>query len=230
MSNKSTTNDLRQDLFLIADEMRSLASASHDFADNPYEVDRAERLMALAARLANLAEGDPLAEADIASAFTFGWSHMSPAIGVDAFVLNAHDEVLLVNRRDNERWAMPGGLADVGETLAEAVLRELWEEAGLRGQASRLLAIFDGRLWGSRSKFHIAHLVFLVECDDPRPVPGTEMLDARFFLPDSLPELMHYGHRERLLTCLESLERGFTYFDPAASYDAEMPMHQRPVE
>lgn len=210
--------------------MRSLASAAHHFAEDTYEVDRAERLMALAARLAALAEGDSPAEADIESAFTFGWTYMSPATGVDALVLNDLNEILLVKRRDNERWAMPGGLADVGETLAEAVLRELWEEGGLRGRVSRLLAIFDGRLWDSRSRFHLIHPVFLVECEDLQPVPGTEMLDARFFQPDSLPELMHYGHRERLSICLDSLERGSTYFDPAASYDSEMPMHQRPPD
>ncbi len=151
-----------------------------------------------------------------------------PAVGVDAVVLNADGEILLVQRRDNARWAMPGGIAEIGQTPAEAALRELWEEAGLRGRVARLLGVFDGRLWGSRSKVHMLHFVFLVECADLAPAPGSEMLDARFFPPDRLPEAMHHGHDRRVPKCIRLAQEGETFFDPAASYGMDLPMHQRP--
>lgn len=216
----------RQALYLIADEMRGMATVGRHFAGNVYEVERAERIMGLAARVAALAE--EATEAEVRAIFEAEpWLRASPAIGVDALVLNAAGHVLLIRRRDNGLWAMPGGLAEVGYTPAEAVLRELWEEAGLRGEVTRLLGVFDGRLWGSRSKVHLLHFVFQVECVDLAPAPGLETLAASFFPPDALPPL-HRGHSERLPICLDVARGGETYVDPSESYGADLPGHQRP--
>ena len=220
--------DLRQSLYLIADEMRGMATIGRHFAENVYEVERAHRVMELAARVAALADdGTP---AEVAATFAAEpWHRASPAVGIDAAVFGADGTILLVRRRDNGRWAMPGGLAEIGQTPAEAVLRELWEEAGLRGRVTRLLGVFDGRLWGSRSKVHLVHFVFAVACNDPEPSPGSEMLDARFFPIDQLPEELHRGHDRRVPKVIELWHGGETYFDPASSHDLDMPMHQRPA-
>ena len=220
-------DDVKQALYLIADEMRGMATLGKHFAGNVYEVERAHRIMDLAAKVAALADEGTTEEVN-AIFFAEPWFRATPAVGADAVVLNADGEILLVRRRDNARWAMPGGIGEIGQTPAEAALRELWEEAGLRGRVARLLGVFDGQLWGSRSKVHMLHFVFLVECDDLVPAPGVEMLDARFFPPDRLPAALHDGHDRRVPKCLQLLRDGDTFFDPAASYGAEMPMHQRP--
>lgn len=219
--------DVRQELYLIADEMRGMATLGKEFAGNVYEVERAHRIVELAAKIAALADEETLAA--VRAVFDAEpWHRISPAIGVEAAVFDARGDILLVQRRDNDRWATPGGIAEIGQTPAEAVLRELWEEAGLRGTVRRLLGVFDGRFWGSQSKVHLIHFVFLVECMEQSPVPGIEMLDARYFAPDALPAAMHKGHGERIPKCVELLHTGETYFDPAVSTGATMPMHQRP--
>ena len=220
-------SDARQELYLIADEMRGMATLGREFASNVYEVERAHRMMALAAKVAALAdEGTP---ADGRATFDAEpWQRISPAIGVEAAVFDGRGDLLLVQRKDNAHWAIPGGIAEIGQTLAEATLRELWEEAGLRGAVRRLLGVFDGRLWGSRSKVHIVHFVFLVECAEPAPVPGIEMLDARFFPQAAMPAAMHRGHGERIPKCCAMARTGETYFDPASSDERAMPMHPRP--
>jgi hypothetical protein len=43
--------------------------------------------------------------------------------------------------------------------------------------------------------------VYPVECADPRPVPGIEMLEARLFSPDALPKAIHAGHGRRVPFC-----------------------------
>ena len=220
--------DVRQELYLIADEMRGMATLGKHFAHNVYEVERAHRIVELAAKVAALADEGTLAE--VRAVFdTEPWQRASPAIGVEAAVFDARGDILLVQRKDNAQWATPGGIAEIGQTPAEAALRELWEEAGLRGTVRRLLGVFDGRFWGSQSKVHIIHLVFLVECVEQSPVPGIEMLDTRFFAPTMLPAEMHKGHGERIPKCVELLRTGETFFDPAISTDAAMPMHQRPT-
>lgn len=220
-------SDVRQELYLIADEMRGMATLGKHFAANVYEAERADRLMELAAKVAALAdEGLP---EEVRAVFTAEpWTRVSPAVGVNAAVFNADGEILLARRKDNGRWVVPGGIAEIGQTPAEAALRELWEEVGLRGRATRLLAVFDGRRWGSRAKVHMIHLLFLVDCEDLSPVPGIEMLDAGFFRADRLPRDMHHGHDRGVLKAFGLWRSGETFFDPAASYEVAMPMHQRP--
>lgn len=50
---------------------------------------------------------------------------------VTAFVVNDRGELLLERRSDNGRWGMPGGTLEIGENLAEAVVREVREETGI---------------------------------------------------------------------------------------------------
>ena len=219
---------IRQELYLIADEMRGMASLSQRFAANVYERERAQRMMELATKIAVLADdGSP---DDVRAIFDAEpWLRISPAIGVEAAVFDASGAILLVQRRDSELWVLPGGVAEIGETLAESALRELWEESGLEGSVARLLAVFDGRYWGTRGKVHLIHPVFFVECLDPDPVPGIEMLDARFFAPDQLPPL-HTGHDLRVPKVIELARNGETFFDPATSADIELAVHQRPAD
>lgn len=222
-------NDLREQLYLIADEMRGMATLGRTFAANVYEAERAHRIMELAATVGALAEGQTKDEVRLIFEAE-PWHRATPSAGVDALVIDGAGQLLLVQRKDNGRWAMPGGIAEIGHSPAESALKELWEEAGLRGQATRLLGVFDSRLWGSRSKVHMVHFVFHVACDELVPAHGIEMLAARFFAPDALPAEMHYGHDRRIARCLEALRNGVTYHDPADSRDGEMPMFQRRAE
>ena len=61
----------------------------------------------------------------------------TPKIDVRAAVI-VDDRILLVQERDDECWAMPGGWADIGESAAEAVVRETREEAGVDVRAVKL--------------------------------------------------------------------------------------------
>ena len=220
-------NDLRQALYLIADEMRGMATLSRTFAGNPYETERAHRMMELAAQVAALAEDAPVEE--VRALFEAEpWLRASPALGVDAAVFDPTGRVLLLQRKDNGRWALPGGIAEIGSTPAESVVRELWEEAGLRGEVVRLLGIFDNLRWPSRSKVHMWHLTFLVNCADLTPLPGIECLDAQFFAPDALPTELHGNHGPRLIETFAALRSGQAYFDPGTSIGVAMPMGQRP--
>jgi ADP-ribose pyrophosphatase YjhB (NUDIX family) len=219
-------DNLKQALYLISDEMRGMATLHKRFAENVYHAERADHLMQLAAKVASMVDENNL---EIVEAMFNAepWLRFSPAIGVDAAVFTPNGEILLIQRKDNGRWSMPGGLAEIGQSLSEAALRELWEEAGLRGRAVRLLGVFDGRFWGSQEKIHMINPVFLVECTELSPVPGIEALDARFFSRDALPQEMHAGHELRGPKCFDLLNQPETYFDPSDSVTDTMPMHQR---
>lgn len=220
-------SELRQKLYLIADEMRGLATIEDYFADNPYIVERAETMMKLAAQLAAMAENEYSEDEVIALFDKRPWHRFSPAIGVDAAVFNDASEILLIRRKDNDSWAMPGGIAEIGYTLPETALKELWEEAGLRGRVIRQLGTFDGRLWESRARVHLINMVFQVECDELNPSAGLETTDAQFFARENLPfDNMHLNHIGRIPKVFEALEKG-CFFDPIDSFDMDFSTIQR---
>ena len=51
--------------------------------------------------------------------------------------------ILLVKRADNGHWAVPGGYMEPGESVAEACVREVWEESGLRVEVEQLIAVYS---------------------------------------------------------------------------------------
>ncbi|MFF3510279.1 NUDIX domain-containing protein [Streptomyces sp. NPDC002573] len=61
---------------------------------------------------------------------------------VVAFVRDATGRVLMIQRSDNGRWALPGGGHDIGETIADTVVREVREETGFEVEVAGLSGIY----------------------------------------------------------------------------------------
>jgi ADP-ribose pyrophosphatase YjhB (NUDIX family) len=61
---------------------------------------------------------------------------------VNVVVTNDKDEILLIRRSDNDNWAIPGGAIDLGESLAQAAIRETEEETGVTCQITGLVGIY----------------------------------------------------------------------------------------
>ncbi len=204
---------LNSDLYQIADQLRATANLGLQFGQTEYDLERYRIILAASARLIAAIEArDP---EEVLLMFEDNLNHFSPLIGAEGVVLR-DEKILLIQRKDNGLWAVPGGLSDVGETLAETALRELLEETGIHARISKLLGIFDSRIWKTQSKSHLYHTIFLVETDDDQPTPDPlEALDAAYFAEDDLPSLSP-GHRLRV-PFLFKLLRGeipTPYFDP----------------
>lgn len=114
-------------------------------------------------------------------------AHVSPLMGASAAVFR-EGKVLLLQRHDNQLWDLPRGLVDVGETLARAAERELHEETGMVGVATRLIGIWDSRVAGFRVKAHMFDACFEVQSDDT-PSASPEALLVGFFGESMLPPL-----------------------------------------
>src|SRR5215831_13688574 len=100
-----------------------------------------------------------------------------PAVGV---AVVQSDRILLVRRRYapmQGTWALPGGFLEVGETPAEAAVREAREETGLRVKLVGLLGGFHGG--GSRGG--VLFLCYRAVVEGGRLVAGDDATDAGFF-------------------------------------------------
>jgi ADP-ribose pyrophosphatase YjhB (NUDIX family) len=62
---------------------------------------------------------------------------------VAAVVENSDHEVLMIQRTDNDLWALPGGAQDIGESVIEAVQREVTEETGIEIEVTGLSGIYS---------------------------------------------------------------------------------------
>lgn len=60
-----------------------------------------------------------------------------------AIVVDNKGDILLIRRSDNELWSIPGGRMEIGESLSEAVVREVLEETGIQTRPIRVTGIYS---------------------------------------------------------------------------------------
>ena len=124
-------------------------------------------------------------------------------LGVRAAVFDGDGRVFLVRHSYTPGWYLPGGGVERGETMAEALERELSEEAGIRlSVPARLFGIYLQRQVSARD--HVA----LYVCRDwtqpvPPKVPNLEIVECGFYPLDALPEGTTPGTRRRLAEIAE---------------------------
>jgi len=115
--------------------------------------------------------------------------YRNPLPVASAFVMNARREVLLVKRNHEPQiglWCLPIGFAEQNETIAEAALRELREEAGIDGRVVRLL---DVDSYSSDYYGDLLIVTFEVEKTGGCEQPGTDAGEVGYFPFHALPPL-----------------------------------------
>jgi len=133
----------------------------------------------------------------------------------NGFILNARGEILLQRRSDNGFWGLPGGRVDIGESVEQGVIREVFEETGLRVRMKRLVGIYsDPNLYSIMSYptglvVHYVTLVFEGECQSGELRISDESTDIGYFRPEALPEETLLSHRLRIRDALANRAEPF---------------------
>ena len=132
---------------------------------------------------------------------------------VGGVVFNRAGEVLLERRHDCDAWAAPTGRVEAGETLQQAIEREVFEETGLKVTVDRLSGVYSDPLrqvFAEESGWVMQAITTVFVCRSTgRPVPdGKEVIAADFFPVDQLPSPIPFGDDEWVSDALRALATG----------------------
>jgi 8-oxo-dGTP diphosphatase len=116
-----------------------------------------------------------------------------PRVGVGAVVLDG-DRVLLVRRGGQPsagKWSLPGGLVELGETIEDAIRRELREECGLDVTLGGVAGVIDRvvRDDEGRVRYHYVLVDFLAHPASRDVVAGSDAAEARWLPIERVDEL-----------------------------------------
>jgi len=114
----------------------------------------------------------------------------APSVGVGGVVVR--DGSVLLIRRGKEplrgRWVVPGGTVELGETLEEALVREMEEETGLVVEPLEILTVFDRiQREGDRVVYHYVIVDFLCRWRSGEAKAASDALEVAWAGPADLP-------------------------------------------
>jgi 8-oxo-dGTP pyrophosphatase MutT (NUDIX family) len=113
--------------------------------------------------------------------------------GVSAVILG-RDGVLLQQRDDNRLWGLPGGAVDPGESVAQAIVREVREETGLEVEPIRVIGIYSAPehhqivTYPDGNVIHYVSTAFECRIVGGTLACGDESLALAWYHPERLPE------------------------------------------
>ena len=123
--------------------------------------------------------------------------------GVSA-IIRTSEGVLLQRRSDNGLWGLPGGSVEPGESVSEALVREVMEETGLEVAPVRLVGVYSAPALGQVVTYPDGNVIHYVSASfECRIVGGSlacgdESLELGWFDPERLPVEMVGMHRVRI--------------------------------
>ena len=130
-------------------------------------------------------------------------------VGVGAVIVDGEGRLFLAQRgpeAKNERglWEFPGGSVELGETLAEALRREMREEYGIEIAVGELLDVVDHILPGEGQHWVSPTFICTITCGEPVIRETTKCTAIGWFAPEDVPDdltqitrvnLAHYTER-----------------------------------
>lgn len=135
-----------------------------------------------------------------------GWIHYKNPLPVVVCAAKKKDGKILITKRNLRpginKWALPGGFIESGETSETACLRELEEETGLKGKIKRLIGVYIQKTREYDSLLIIGYEVSVSKCNLSL---NNELKDARFFSKKNLPIIPFSSHRKIIEKFFESV-------------------------
>lgn len=167
----------------------AIAQSGMHYTKNEYDIERFKRVRQLAAEM--MATYSSLDLNKVLEIMESEGGYATPKVDVRGVVFK-DDKILLVREiMDQNRWTLPGGWADVNQSPAESVEREVFEESGYQTKVIKVLAVFDRTKQGHipAYMFHIYKLFFECTIIGGKASTSMETSEVGFFSDSNIPEL-----------------------------------------
>lgn len=176
-----------------AREIQAIAQTGLAFCKDAYDIERYLSLRQLAAQIMAAHSQVPAAQYEALFACETGYA--TPKVDVRGAVFDSHGRMLLVREVvDDSRWTLPGGWADVNQTPAECVIREIEEESGYAARVIKLAAVWDRARQGHPpGLFSIVKMFFVCALAGGTARTGLETNGVSWFLEHELPSELSMG-------------------------------------
>jgi ADP-ribose pyrophosphatase YjhB (NUDIX family) len=195
--------------------IQALAEIGLEYSEIPYDRERYEELREISLQMLEELTGVPIEK--IVPVIEEKNGYKTPKVDVRAVVFNEKDEILLIQEKADQKWAMPGGWTDISYSPGEVAVKECMEEAGLKVKAVRLLALMDKQKQNMPPAFEYVYKIFLL-CEklDNNISTGSETMDVAWFNKKKLPELSLPRNTKAQIEMMFQYHRGEkneVYFD-----------------
>ncbi len=199
MSNQSKYGNIRE----LLDTIRAIAQEGLSYSQNEYDSNRYTKLLELARNQYASITGLNITE--IQEIFRKEQGSITPKVGVDISIMSDKGKLLLLKRKDGT-WGMPGGWADVGESPFETAEREAFEETGITITPVGYVTIAHktpASYPGFVSQVNICVMSKQLPADQS-VVLSSEHLDYRWIDENDSVEDWHPGQKRLLLRVFEA--------------------------
>lgn len=170
-----------------AKQLQSIAQAGLAYSKDVYDLERFEALRNISIEI--LAQQTELDITVIKDLFANETGYATPKVDIRAAVFK-DKKILMVKEKTDDRWALPGGWADIGYTPGEVAVKEVKEESGFDVKAVRLLGVLDKKCHPHPpSSYHVYKIFIQCEVIGGQPREGVETSAVGFFAENALPVL-----------------------------------------
>jgi ADP-ribose pyrophosphatase YjhB (NUDIX family) len=187
--------------------IQALAEIGLEFSQNNFDRERYDELHEISLQIMSHLTDVPVEK--IVPVIMDKNGYKTPKVDVRAVVFNEQNQILLIQEKADNCWAMPGGWADVGYSPSEVAVKECLEEAGLKVETKKLLAVLDKQKQKMPPAFEYVYKIFLLckKLDNSISV-GAETCGAGWFDEHSLPELSTPRNTLEQLKLMFQYQRG----------------------
>ena len=176
-----------------AKELQFLAQTGLTYSKDVFDIERFERIREISAEI--ISAQSELSLEKVKELFCNETGFQTPKLDTRAAIFK-EDKILLVKER-NGTWSLPGGWVDVNQTVKSNTEKEVEEEAGLKVEATRIIAVQDRNMHNVPPyAYNVCKVFVLCEILSGHFQPNIETTESDYFRLEELPLLAEEKNNE----------------------------------
>ena len=176
-----------------AKELQFLAQTGLTYSKDVFDIERFERIREVSAEI--ISAQSELSLEKVKDLFCNETGFQTPKLDTRAAIFK-EDKILLVKER-NGTWSLPGGWVDVNQTVKSNTEKEVEEEAGLKVEATRIIAVQDRNMHNVPPyAYNVCKVFVLCEILSGHFQPNIETTESDYFRLEELPLLAEEKNNE----------------------------------